>query len=897
MDRDTHLKEISKETLDVFDFVASEASKKLNASPTDSSNSLASVNTMTGGSAVDNVARANKDSRASYQQLTKEPAIARIVVEDDDGNQSEYYVCRATPLTVGRVKLASYNSAVGRIAELSVGDEYQLRIDGENKEVAIVEKMNYKPVKLAGSWDSTPGIFDHIDLGVLTIESLKALLRAPAGASAEDALEALLAGGAADTNISEGIAHQAREAMSLRDQPILDKFQGEIFRLPINSQLIILGPPGTGKTTTLIKRLGQKLDTANLESNEKQYAIDDPNGRDHQQSWLMFTPTELLKHYVKEAFARENVVASDDLIKAWDTERSYIARNVLSILESSTSKGRFIHKPKDVYLKKEIEEEPEPWFDQLFGFHKEQMVGQLRSGLELLEKAADEGDFDLLEKIKKVISGLEPSSLLQVYRSLDALAENIRPRSSQIKSDTDARIRKCLVLEFNKDRQFLSKLAVFIDELETSEEEDDAEQFDDESGEEEEAAALTNAQQAEKTYIQAIRSLARNKYLGRAVSKASRAAKIREWLGDRFPADDELEEIGRGIALRNGYSRYLSAENRYVKQAPQSFSKYRKDSIRNELYYSQSPKLNKHVSTVELDAVLLLMLKAARELLQQSFVSRNIDDSQYSWLAVIKSQFRTQVLVDEVTDFSSLQIGSMACLTKVEAPSFFACGDFNQRITTEGVRSLSQVQWAVDGVNDKSITTVYRQSEKLNEFSKALLKTMGGDMDAAGQLPKNYNHQGFPPALVEGLDEMEAIAQWLFSRIKEVLKVSEKPGHKRPTIAVLVNGENEVKPFAEVLDGYLEDISIKASACVEGKVLGEGDDVRVFDIQHIKGLEFEAVFFVNIDQLAQSLPRLFDKYLYVGATRAATYLGVTCSSELPDSLEGLREKLTDTWST
>ena len=88
MDRDTHLKEISKETLDVFDFVASEASKKLNASPTDSSNSLASVNTMTGGSAVDNVARANKDSRASYQQLTKEPAIARIVVEDDDGNQS-----------------------------------------------------------------------------------------------------------------------------------------------------------------------------------------------------------------------------------------------------------------------------------------------------------------------------------------------------------------------------------------------------------------------------------------------------------------------------------------------------------------------------------------------------------------------------------------------------------------------------------------------------------------------------------------------------------------------------------------------------------------------------------------------------------------------------------------
>lgn len=53
-------------------------------------------------------------------------------------------------------------------------------------------------------------------------------------------------------------------------------------------------------------------------------------------------------------------------------------------------------------------------------------------------------------------------------------------------------------------------------------------------------------------------------------------------------------------------------------------------------------------------------------------------------------------------------------------------------------------------------------------------------------------------------------------------------------------------------------------------------NVRVFDIQHIKGMEFEAVFFVSIDQLATLHPALFDKYLYVGITRAATYLDVTC---------------------
>src|SRR5262245_32763041 len=74
--------------------------------------------------------------------------------------------------------------------------------------------------------------------------------------------------------------------------------------------------------------------------------------------------------------------------------------------------------------------------------------------------------------------------------------------------------------------------------------------------------------------------------------------------------------------------------------------------------------------------------------------------------------------------------------------------------------------------------------------------------------------------------------------------------------------------------------------------MGQDNDVRVFDVQHIKGLEFEAVFFIAIDRLAALQPELFDKYLYVGTTRADTYLGVTCEDALPPVSETLQPMFT-----
>ena len=76
--------------------------------------------------------------------------------------------------------------------------------------------------------------------------------------------------------------------------------------------------------------------------------------------------------------------------------------------------------------------------------------------------------------------------------------------------------------------------------------------------------------------------------------------------------------------------------------------------------------------------------------------------------------------------------------------------------------------------------------------------------------------------------------------------------------------------------------------------MGDEREVRIFDVQHIKGMEFEAVFFVGIDRLAQRIPGLFLRFLYVGVTRAATSLGLTCETTLPKRLEPVRSHFTTT---
>ncbi len=299
-----HIEALSHETLDKLSAIASAANAGLQCGAGNTANAFANINTLTSSSAVQNLGQIDAANRESYRVLTTEPAIARVVVLDDTNKKRIYYICRTTPVT-GVQNLASYRAPIGRLASLAIGNEFPLP---NGTVLEVLERSLLHPVQKSDGWDSRNTLIESEDFGPLTIESLRALLAKDMGETeAEDLVAQLLAEESEKASVFEGVRRTVITKMGLRDQPILDQFQDEIFRLPLNRRLLLLGPPGTGKTTTLIRRLGQKLDTAFLEESEQHLVNTTSSGYSlpHANSWLMFTPTELLKQYLKEAFSRE----------------------------------------------------------------------------------------------------------------------------------------------------------------------------------------------------------------------------------------------------------------------------------------------------------------------------------------------------------------------------------------------------------------------------------------------------------------------------------------------------------------------------------------------------------------------------------------------------------------
>jgi DNA helicase IV len=338
--------------------------------------------------------------------------------------------------------------------------------------------------------------------------------------------------------------------------------------------------------------------------------------------------------------------------------------------------------------------------------------------------------------------------------------------------------------------------------------------------------------------------------------------------------------------------------NKFFRSINTKYRKFRKLRQSESNWYNPDSALKKKIDSTELDILILTNLAVSYELLSSSDIYRNTSDSWLSALDRIKNKYVNQVIVDEAPDFSPLQLGCMKLLSHPQINSFFACGDFNQRITSTGTKNIDDFNSIIPGkpVTIREIKTPYRQCRKLYEFSLEVLKMIDGKTIEGHSARLTEMIDGFSPVLGENLKDAP-LAVWIAERVTEI----EKLLRAIPSIAILVPAEGYVKPVAQELQKALDEkTSAIVQPCHEGQARGNGKAIRVFDIKHIKGLEFEAAFFVALDRLERLYPpALLGNYLYVGATRAANFLGVSYEQTLPTVVDttALRDCFVNTWRT
>lgn len=683
-----------------------------------------------------------------------------------------------------------------------------------------------------------------------------------------------------------------REQAKLRYQPILDVEQENIVSNHIfdGTHMIISGGPGTGKTTSLIQRIGFLTDEYALKENLPNKKIPDKvlkaiTNKDNP-TWIFFSPSNLLYLYLKENMVNEGLLASDKTVKVFSEYKRELLHGYNLIKPGEKLPFVTALKIKDALLPNNGQ-----GFKQLLQEVESAFIEHVKTIIYKVLKVNSTG-FSwhiLAESIKSYLKKTEVKNFPELIQVINYLQDR-SAESSEITKSLQERLNKAtatviVLLKKNNEK------------LPGGEEPDDVDLDGDDIEETENNTTIFDTDSDNEKEFKVIKTLLR-KY---ALSLHDHSVKINEELSKNrleviMPFIPDLTEVGSLLYFNKSFGRVTKGINSLLfTEITRFYKTYRKESLvkRNKLYNLNTLKAlldagNNRLHHEEQSLLIGFINNLIKNILRTH--KSKIEKSNHDFVHAFNTYKKHVIAIDEASDFCLSDIYAMSSFVTQDYGSINFSGDIMQRTTREGIRTWDDIQKIIPNVELNELIISYRQGHTLlNIASKIYTHSTGFSSQYKAYLP--YNEKEPKPLIYINADENQKIS-WLAERIIDIYK---KYGKILPSIAIFIPNEQNIDRIAELIneEELISDSGLKALACRNGQVLSTPNCIRIFDVKYIKGLEFEAVFFHDVDLLFNEQgDDLTFKNLYVGLSRATFFLGLTCNF-FPPQMEFLREDFSE----
>ncbi len=706
--------------------------------------------------------------------------------------------------------------------------------------------------------------------------------------------------------------HIAKE-VALRDQPLLDEYQEEVKRSKIlNGILIINGGPGTGKTTSLIQRINY-LTSSTIEeeigelNNEQREVIYNPN-----TGWIFYSPTNLLKAYLERAMKEENLIGLEENVRTWDNHRKILLRQTGLI---NVEKQRpFISKiiRNGTYFKQsyEVYNNVNRFFLD-FILEKQTLRIKRIHDKHVFTKLSLKYTDDKVEKhrlaIMKLALKMKDSSLPALkYRKIESwapfyinysneFAEEFKQLNSELTKEIKLEAGKLLV-KINNNFELSEWLTSIIQEEIRNKEILMEDEDEDEDDEEEEIIETVDIANIEMIMIRKLSRFIRNialREIDGSNTKISAKHKVLFEHLETFLVETQLQLFGVRLYFKKYFEKPTKGlESNLLSDIPRLYKQFRRVLFKNNpeiltkhgltAFDKNLSNGNNHLYEEEADYLLSIIFGLCKRIYRDR--KQYFKSSNHQYINTFKNNIKGVVAIDEATDFSIWELSAMTNLSHPLFDSVTLSGDLMQRLTERGISSWDDYVKIYPNTEIKNLKIAYRQTAKLLKIATEIYSW---NVNSRAEFYSHFTDDPLDPSPLMIVSDNENIKhKWLVERITEIQKLY---GTEFPTVAIFVKNDDEVVKLSNALKEFeiFEEISIDVVPCVHGQILGNKQSVRIYSIEYIKGLEFGAVFFHNLDDLSLHDDTLTNKYIYVGLSRANLFLGITMSEEFNEDLQFL----------